>query len=79
MQIEHIFDLVKDLVRNQRWPNAISAIEKLPPAEAADLIAGLPDEDQHALFAHLPVELAAQILGHFPYYLQYVLLHTRGP
>ncbi len=79
MQIEHIFDLVKDLVRNQRWPNAISAIETLPPAEAADLIAGLPDEDEHALFAHLPVELAAQILGHFPYYLQYVLLHTRGP
>jgi NitT/TauT family transport system ATP-binding protein len=75
LQTERIFDLVKQ----NRWPEAISAIAKLPPSESASLIAELPDDDQQALFAQLPVGLAAQILGHFPYYLQYVLLHTRQP
>jgi NitT/TauT family transport system ATP-binding protein len=74
---ERNFDLVKDLVQRERWPDAISAIEKLAPSEAAGLVALLPDDEQHALFAQLPVELAARILGYFPYYLQYVLLHTR--
>ena len=75
MQTERIFDLVNQ----NRWPEAITAIAKLPPSDAASLIAELPDDDQQALFAELPVELAAQILGYFPYYLQYVLLHTRQP
>src|SRR6516164_11203565 len=72
-------DQVMDLVRKAQWPDVILAMAKLPPSEAADLLAGLPDYNQHALFAQLPVELAAQVLAHFPYYLQYVLLHTRQP
>jgi NitT/TauT family transport system ATP-binding protein len=79
LQTERIVDLVKDLVRQKRWPEAIAAIEKVPPSQAASLVAELQDDDQQALFAQLPVELAAQILGDFPYYLQYVLLYTRQP
>src|SRR5262249_32293695 len=30
------------------------------------------------VFSTLPVDIAASILTHFPYYLQYVLLHTRS-
>jgi NitT/TauT family transport system ATP-binding protein len=72
-------DQVKDLVRKAQWPDVALVMARLPLSEAADLLAGLPDYNQHALFAQLPVDLAAQVLARFPYYLQYVLLHTRQP
>jgi len=37
----------------------------------------LPDEQQQAIFRQSPIELAAKLLGGFPYYHQYILLHTR--
>ena len=33
-------------------------------------------EQQQSLFRHLPVDLAAAVIAHFPYYHQYVLLHS---
>jgi NitT/TauT family transport system ATP-binding protein len=70
-------DFIHDLVTQERWEEAAAALARLPRAEAADFIASLADEQQQALFQRLPVDAAAQILVHFPYYMQYVLLHTR--
>jgi len=52
-------------------------LAKLPAIKAAEVISSLPDQEQRALFRQLPVELAARILSQFPYYQQYVFLHTR--
>jgi len=70
---------ILDWVEQERWPEAVAAIGKLPPVEVADVLVSLTDEQQHTLFGLLAVELAAAVLHHFPYYLQYVLLHTRAP
>ena len=70
---------ISELVQQERWPDAISSLRRLPPADAAALIESLSDEEQQALFRELPLELAGSLLGHFPYYHQYVLLHTRPP
>jgi NitT/TauT family transport system ATP-binding protein len=70
---------ISELIKRERWPEAIAALETLSSTEGADCISGLADEEQQALFSQLPVEIAARILAHFPYYLQYVLLHTRTP
>ncbi|HMF90545.1 MAG TPA: ATP-binding cassette domain-containing protein, partial [Candidatus Angelobacter sp.] len=70
-------DFIHDLVSHERWEEGAAALARLPRSEAADLIASLADEQQQALFQRLPVDAAAEILVHFPYYLQYVLLHTR--
>jgi NitT/TauT family transport system ATP-binding protein len=72
-------DLIHDLVTRERWQDAASALTKLPRPQAADFIASLADEQQQSIFSLLPVEVAAGVLAHFPYYLQYVLLHTRTP
>jgi NitT/TauT family transport system ATP-binding protein len=72
-------DLIHDLVARERWQDAASALVNLPRSQAADFIAMLADEQQQKLFSLLPAEVAAGVLTHFPYYLQYVLLHTRTP
>ncbi|HKF23365.1 MAG TPA: hypothetical protein VKE93_17465, partial [Candidatus Angelobacter sp.] len=70
-------DPIHDLVARERWEESAVALAGLPRDQAAEFIASLADEQQQALFQRLPVDAAAQILVHFPYYLQYVLLHTR--
>jgi NitT/TauT family transport system ATP-binding protein len=67
------------MVKRDQWQNAVDALAKLPPVEVADFLVSLTDEQQQQLFGLLPVELAAGAISHFPYYLQYVLLHTRAP
>ena len=70
-------DLIHDLVTQERWEQAAAALTRLPRDQAADFVASLADEQQQKLFSLLPVNVAAAILSSFPYYLQYVLLHTR--
>jgi NitT/TauT family transport system ATP-binding protein len=70
-------DVIHNLVTQERWEEGAAALARLPRAEAAEFISSLADEQQQALFRQLPVDAAAEILVHFPYYLQYVLLHTR--
>jgi NitT/TauT family transport system ATP-binding protein len=70
-------DVIHALVTQERWGEAASALVRLPRFQAADLITSLADEQQQRLFSMLPVDFAAGVLTHFPYYLQYVLLHTR--
>jgi NitT/TauT family transport system ATP-binding protein len=70
---------ISSWIKQERWPEILGALQKMAPAEAAGGIAALNDEEQQALFRALPPRLAGSILGHFPYYHQYVLLHTRPP
>ncbi|HEV3038394.1 MAG TPA: AAA-associated domain-containing protein [Candidatus Angelobacter sp.] len=69
---------IVDLLAQERWPEAATLVQKAPPASAADFLGGLTDLQQQALFGLLPVKTASQVLSHFPYYHQYVLLHTRN-
>ena len=43
---------------------------------AAAALGDLAFEQQQTLFRHLPTDLAAAVIAHFPYYHQYVLLHS---
>jgi len=70
---------IHELVTRERWPDAAAALSKMPRSAVADFIAELPDLPQQRIFGLLPVETAAAVLTHFPYYMQYVLLHTRTP
>lgn len=70
---------IKELVSQDRWSEIASGLRSMAPAEAATVISELGDEEQQVLFRELPLELAASVLAHFPYYHQYVLLHTRTP
>ena len=45
--------------------------------QAAEALDSLPFEQQQSLFRRLPLDLAATIVPQFPYYHQYVLLHSR--
>jgi NitT/TauT family transport system ATP-binding protein len=67
------------MVIREHWKQAADALSSLPRQQAADFIACLADHPQQQVFGALPVDVAAAILTHFPYYLQYVLLHTRTP
>src|SRR5579859_1089604 len=69
----------RGLVALKRWPETAAALSGMSPAEAAEYISALPDDQQQELFQTLPVNLAAALLGHFPYFHQYILLHTRPP
>src|SRR5579864_2518095 len=66
------------MVTREHWQDAAAALAKMPRDEAADFLACLPDLAQQKVFSLLPVAAAAGVLTHFPYYLQYVLLHTRS-
>lgn len=70
---------IKELVSQDRWSDIASALRSMHPADAAMVISELGDEEQQILFRELPLDLAGSILAHFPYYHQYVLLHTRTP
>jgi NitT/TauT family transport system ATP-binding protein len=70
--------LIHDMVTREHWKQAADALSGLPRQQAADFIACLADHPQQQVFSALPVDVAAAILTHFPYYLQYVLLHTRS-
>ena len=52
-------------------------LQRLDPAVAADALLDLPFEDQRAIFGRIPIKFAAKLVAEFPYYLAYVLLHSR--
>ncbi len=54
---------------------AVSILEALDPAVAADTFMSLPYDDQCVLFRRLPAESAARVIPIFPYYHAFVLLH----
>jgi NitT/TauT family transport system ATP-binding protein len=70
---------ILEAVSQENWAQAAAELQRLDPAEVAELLQKLPFEQQQALFGHLTVDFAARVVGEFPYYHQYVLLHSRGP
>ncbi|HTZ99653.1 MAG TPA: AAA-associated domain-containing protein [Candidatus Aquilonibacter sp.] len=65
------------LVSNGQWDQAIVELRSLEPVAAADAVRRLSFGLGRALFARLPIDFAASLVPHFPYYLAYVLLHSR--
>src|SRR5258708_31364244 len=70
---------ILDVLAQERCVEAASLLQKISSPSAAGILGELTDEQQAALFRLLPTKTAAQVLHHFPYYHQYVLLHTRTP
>jgi NitT/TauT family transport system ATP-binding protein len=70
---------ILEAVSQENWEQAAAELQQLDPAEVAEILQKLPFEQQQVLFGHLPVDFAAKVVGEFPYYHQYVLLHSRGP
>ena len=59
------------------WDPATGLLQRMNPADAADVLMSLPFEHQQALFRRLTVDLAATLIAALPYYHAYVLLHSR--
>ncbi|HEY6352210.1 MAG TPA: AAA-associated domain-containing protein [Candidatus Angelobacter sp.] len=70
---------LRKLANREQWTEAALLLRNVSLATAAQWLGGLPDEQQQKLFRLLPPDLAAGLLGSFPYYHQYILLHTRPP
>lgn len=68
---------VRGLLAAGRVNDVVGLVRKLGPAGAADVLAKAPYEDQQTIFRALPVDLAAVVVSQFPYYHEYVLLHSR--
>ena len=68
---------LRRLLNRQQWTEAVGLLKSQSPQSAAQLFTSLADEQQQGLFRLLPVDLAAGLLSGFPYYHQYILLHTR--
>src|SRR5277367_3861594 len=71
-----IAEQLRDAVSQARWNEAVALLQTSPAAQAAAALDELPFEQQQSLFRHLPADLAAVLVVHFPYYHQYVLLHS---
>jgi NitT/TauT family transport system ATP-binding protein len=67
---------LRDAVSQARWNEAVALLQTSDAARAAAAMDELAFEQQQSLFRHLPVDLAAAVVAHFPYYHQYVLLHS---
>lgn len=59
------------------WDQAVTLLQSCAPEAAAAIVGTLPFDQQKSLFRRLPLEVAAKLMPHFPYYDQYVLLHSR--
>jgi NitT/TauT family transport system ATP-binding protein len=70
-------DKLRSLLARGGPDKAADLLQRLDPAVAADAMLDLPFEDQSAIFRRIPVPFAAKLVAEFPYYLAYVLLHSR--
>lgn len=68
---------MRELLVAGRLDDLVALLRRLGPGAAAAALTKVPYENQQAIFRVIPVDLAAAIVSHFPYYHEYVLLHTR--
>lgn len=71
-------DKVREMLSHGQWDQAVALLQQFGPAAVAELIMGIPFEEQQVLFRIIPVDFAAVLISNFPYYHSYVLLHTRS-
>jgi NitT/TauT family transport system ATP-binding protein len=70
-------DKLRSILARGGPEKAAELLQRLDPAVAADAMLDMSFDDQSAIFRRFPVPFAAQIVAEFPYYLAYVLLHSR--
>jgi NitT/TauT family transport system ATP-binding protein len=68
---------LQGILSRGQWDEAAAALERAGPVAAAAAFLELPYEQQETLFRRLPIGFAALLISQFPYYHQYVLLHSR--
>ncbi len=71
-----IAERLRDAVSQAHWNEAVALLRTSAALQAAEALGDLPFEQQQSLFRHLPLDLAAVVVAQFPYYHEYVLLHS---
>ena len=71
-----IAERLQDAVSQARWNEAVALLQTCDAVQAAAALGNLPFEQQQSLFRRLPQDLAAAVVAQFPYYHEYVLLHS---
>jgi NitT/TauT family transport system ATP-binding protein len=71
-----ITERLRDAVSKAHWNVAVALLQTSDALPAAEALGDLPFEQQQSLFRHLPLDLAAAVVAQFPYYHEYVLLHS---
>jgi len=71
-----IAERLRDAVSQAHWGVAVALLQTSDALQAAEALGDLPFEQQQSLFRHLPLDLAAAVVAQFPYYHEYVLLHS---
>src|ERR1039457_4218813 len=71
-----IAERLRDAVSQAHWSVAVALLQTSDKLQAAEALGDLPFEQQQSLFRHLPLDLAAAVVAQFPYYHEYVLLHS---
>jgi magnesium transporter len=71
-----IAERLRDAVSQAHWNEAVALLRPSAALQAAEALGDLPFEQQQSLFRHLPLDLAAAVVAQFPYYHEYVLLHS---
>jgi len=72
-----IAETIRHALSQGRPNEAAGIIQQLASGTAAEVLATLSFEEQRVLFRQLSVDFAAALVSHFPYYHEYVLLHSR--
>src|ERR1035437_9687380 len=71
-----VAERLQDTVSQARWNEAVTLLQSCDALQAAAALVSLPFEQQQSLFRRLPRDLAAAVVAKFPYYHEYVLLHS---
>ena len=71
-----VAERLQDAVSQARWNEAVTLLQSCDAVQAAAALGSLPFEQQQSLFRRLPRDLAAAVVAKFPYYHEYVLLHS---
>jgi NitT/TauT family transport system ATP-binding protein len=71
-----VAERLQNAVAQARWSEAVALLRTCDASQAAAALGSLPFEQQQSLFRHLPLDLAAVVVSQFPYYHEYVLLHS---
>jgi len=71
-----IAERLREAVSQAHWNEAVALLHTSDAIEAAAGFDELAFEQQQSLLRRLPLDLAATVIAHFPYYHQYVLLHS---
>jgi len=59
---------VREMMSQGHWGQAVTFLQELGPAAAANVIMAVPFEEQRVLFRVIPVDFAAALISNFPYY-----------